>query len=86
MTQIRLARENHKIVRTSHIRAFAEQKVLEFHDPDFNFKAGKSWVTSFKKRNHLSSRRITRLVSRREIQSFDEILEAAKTFQDEIKD
>lgn len=79
------ARSTFKIVRSSHLRQWAMQRLSEFQDPSFKFKASASWVTKFKRRHKVSSRKITRLVSKREVKSDEEIAVAAKNFQNEIQ-
>lgn len=78
------ARKSFKILRSSHLRQFPIQKYLEINDLSLKFKATSSWLDKFKKRNRISSRKITQLVSKREVKSGHEILEAAKKFQAEI--
>lgn len=84
LAQIQEARKTHKILRASHIRTFALQKYIEMNDPSFTFKASKGWLSKFKKRFKISSRQITRLVSKREIRDETQIQAAAKSFQEDI--
>lgn len=80
------ARVTYKIIRASHIRNFAIQKFLELKDEGFHtFKASESWLSRFKSRHNISSRKITRLVSKREVKSEQEIIDSALKFQNEIK-
>ncbi|OXA46524.1 Tigger transposable element-derived protein 6 [Folsomia candida] len=75
----------HKILRASHLRYWAMQKFLEINDPSIKFKASKSWADRFKSTHRISHRKITQLVSKREIKSEQEILDSAKKFQAEIR-
>jgi Tc5 transposase-like DNA-binding protein len=80
------ARSTYKIVNASHIRGFAMQKFQELKDDSFHtFKASESWLTRFKRRYGISSRKITRLVSKREVKSELEILISAEKFQTDIR-
>lgn len=79
------ARKSFKIIRASHLRMWAMEKLAQLNDPKLRLKAGKSWVSRFKKAHNISSRKINRLVSKREVKSEDEILASAKRFQSEIQ-
>lgn len=85
MEQVKTCRDIHKILRTSHLRCFALQKYLEINDPSLKFKASQTWIKRFKSKYRISSRKITRLVSKREIRSEEEILMSANRFQREIR-
>jgi Tc5 transposase C-terminal domain/Tc5 transposase DNA-binding domain len=84
LDQVKECRKTFKILRASHLRIFAMQKYIQLNTPSFIFKASQSWVTKFKKRHRISSRKITKLVSRREIREEEEILESARAFQSDI--
>ncbi|CAL8116561.1 unnamed protein product [Orchesella dallaii] len=49
------------------------------------FSASHGWVNDFKKRYGISSRKITRLVSKNDVRSMDEILKNAAAFQVDVK-
>jgi len=78
------ARKNLHAVRNIHLRRWAMQASQTFLDPRFTFKASARWLTNFKSRRGISSRKITRLVSRRQFRSFEAILEQGKKFQTEL--
>lgn len=84
LQQFTECRKTYKILRASNFRSFAIQKYIHINDFDLNFKASKSWFKRFKRRYKISSRKITRLVSRREIKDEKQIAENAKNFQNNI--
>ena len=51
----------------------------------FKFKAGKTWVDNFKRRNNIRQRRITKYVTEKEVKGMDEVLVAADKFRKQIK-
>lgn len=79
------ARKSFKIVRGSHLRTWALEKLAQINDPQLKLKAGDSWLYRFKTAHNISSRKINRLVSKREVKSEEDILKSAKNFQTEIK-
>ncbi|CAL8127138.1 unnamed protein product [Orchesella dallaii] len=79
------ARNDFKCIKESNLHSWAIQASQTFQDDTFAFKASHSWVDSFKKKHGITSRRITKLVTRREILSMDAIHESAKAFQLGIK-
>lgn len=83
--QLKEARKSYKILRSSHLRAWALQKCQEFNDSSFQFKASKTWLDRFKSSNRISSRKINQLISKREVKSAEEILNSAKKFQLDIR-
>lgn len=83
--QVQEARKTFKILRSSHLRFWAIQKCLEFNDVNFKFKGSPSWLIRFKSTHRISSRKITQLISKREVRSEEEILASAKKFQSEIR-
>lgn len=80
------ARAINKIIRSNHIKRWGIQKYLTFPDESFKFNASNKWVDKFKKRHKISSRKVVRLVSRKEMTESDSIIQAAKEFQHEIKE
>lgn len=79
------ARETFKILRSSHLRSFAMQKYAEISNPKPNFMASSMWLKTLKRKYKIASRKINRLVSKREVKSEEEIMEAASNFQKEIQ-
>lgn len=84
--RVQKARESFKILRASHLRSFAMQKYLKIAYPKPEFKASSMWMKNFRKSHKIASRKITRLVSKREVKSEKEILDAAEKFQKEIRE
>ena len=66
------ARDLGKIIRSRHIRVWAEKKSLEI-DPRGSFKASRSWVDQLKSEFRISSRKINALQSKRKILNPDEL-------------
>lgn len=83
--ELEKARKIHKIIRVSHLKYWGMKKYLELDDNSFKFKASKSWCDKFKLDYRISSRKITKLISKREVKSQDQILESAKKFQTDIR-
>lgn len=83
--QLQEARSTFKIIKASHIRNWAVEKFTTLGRSTLNFKCGRGWIDRFKKSHKVSSRKINRLVSKREVRSQKTIHEAAKKFREEIK-
>jgi hypothetical protein len=79
------ARKEFKILHAFDLRAWAMQCCQTFIDTGFLFKASGHWLSNFKTRHGITSRRVTKLVNRRHIRSQDEILQSAHNFQEEVK-
>lgn len=79
------ARKQLLSVRDTNIRDWALQARQTFQDDNFHFKASARWIEYFKERHAITSRKITKLVSRHEHRSFDEILKSAKSFQENVR-
>ncbi|CAL8119248.1 unnamed protein product [Orchesella dallaii] len=75
------ARKDHKCIKETNIRDWAMQAFQSFRDESFQFVASHTWIHEFKKKYRISSRKVTKLVTRREIKSMEEILTDAKKFQ-----
>jgi len=75
------ARSNHKQIKGSNLRSWALQASQSFRDDSFAFKASDSWLDGFKKKYRITSRKVTKLVTKREIKSSEDIQNSAKTFQ-----
>lgn len=80
------ARSTYQIIRPSHLKTFALEKYLDISDPKPAFKFSLKWLKTFRRNYKIGSRKITRLVSKREVCSEEEILEAATKFQQKIRD
>ena len=66
------ARELGTIMRSRHIRVWAEKKSFQI-DPRGSFKASRSWVDQLKSEFRISSRKINALQSKRKILNPDEL-------------
>lgn len=75
------ARNRHHPVHDKDLRRWALHIAKSIN---FEFKASLSWVYRFKKENQISSRK-AKIISSRSIQNQEEILNAAKEFQELIK-
>lgn len=53
--------------------------------PELPFRASKSWADLFTRKNRLVTRKITHLVFRHEIASFEELNKATDLFRNEMK-
>jgi len=80
------ARQELKCVHESTIKLWALEAAQSFRDPSFNFKASSYWMAKFKENHGITSRKITKLVSRREATNADSILTSAGNFQTETKE
>ena len=77
------ARAEHLIVHDIHLKRWALQKAREIDDN--TFKASNNWVLRFKRRHALCSRKITKLVTQREVIDADIINNSANNFVSKIK-
>ena len=57
----------------------------QFLSDTFKFKAGKTWVDNFKRRNSIRQRRIMKYVTEKEVKGMDEVLATADKFRKQIK-
>lgn len=72
-------RQQYQQVTTRNLQQWALAAAAQFID--FNFKASDRWVTAFKQKHKISQRKITKLVSKKEAASMEEILASAETFR-----
>ncbi|CAL8119363.1 unnamed protein product [Orchesella dallaii] len=79
------ARKELKCIKESNLKLWAAEAAQSFRDASFKFKACSFWIAKFKEKHSISSRKITKLVSKREVASMESILEAATKFQQTIK-
>ncbi|CAL8138491.1 unnamed protein product [Orchesella dallaii] len=79
------ARKELKCIKESNLKLWAAEAAQSFRDASFKFKASSFWIAKFKEKHSISSRKITKLVSKREVASMESILEAATKFQQTIK-
>jgi hypothetical protein len=81
------SRRKYKMIRGTQLRRWALQRAAEFtkQKQPLPFKAGESWLTKFKRRHRISSRKITHHVNRRQVNNPSEIISSAKLFQEDIK-
>lgn len=84
LQNVRECKTFHKISRASQLQALALWNYIRINESALKFKESKSWLARFKTRNKISYRKITRLVSKQEVQSVDEIITTAKNFQGKI--
>lgn len=79
------SRKDFKFVKERDLQLWGIQAAQSFRDPDFMFKAGPSWIYNFKQRHGITSRKVNKLVGRREVMSMDTILLTAKLFQQNFR-
>lgn len=77
------ARSEFLFVHDVDLKRWALQKAREIDDE--TFKAGDHWILEFKKRHELCSRKVTKLVTQREVLDSDTITDSANSFVTEIK-
>ena len=77
------ARSEFHFVHDIHLKRWALQKAREINDK--TFEASDSWVLHFKRRHALCSRKVTKLITQREIADANTINESAKDFVSKIK-
>ena len=77
------ARYEFHFVHDIHLKRSALQKAREINDR--TFEASDSWVLHFKRRHALCSRKVTKLITQRDIADADTINESAKDFVSKIK-
>jgi hypothetical protein len=82
------ARLSSQIVSSDDLRYWANEKASQFGDPSFvqSFQASPSWVARFRKNNNIASRKITKLVNKREVYNQAAILKSAEEFRRECKE
>ncbi|CAF4170822.1 unnamed protein product [Rotaria sordida] len=70
-------------VHDIHLKRWALQKAREINDN--TFKASNNWVLQFKRRHALCSRKVTKLITQREVLDADTIDNSANNFISKIK-
>lgn len=63
------------------LRQWAMAAANQMQSETFSFKASKHWTDNFKSTHRISQRHVTKFVSNKEVQSFQELLDIAKVFQ-----
>ncbi|CAF1441769.1 unnamed protein product [Didymodactylos carnosus] len=77
------ARSGFHFVRDVHLKRWALQKAREINDR--TFEASDSWILHFKRRHALCSRKVTKLITQREVVDADTINDSANDFVNKIK-
>ncbi|XP_076667942.1 uncharacterized protein LOC143368768 [Andrena cerasifolii] len=80
------ARSLNRQVTTRSLQQWAIQAANQFLSNSFHFSASHTWVTKFKLRNRITQRKVTRFVSKKDTISFQDTLQAAQVFQDQVRD
>lgn len=78
------ARKNHQQVTTRNLQKWALSAASQYED--LYFKASGKLINNFKRKHRIGQRKITKLVSEREIISVHEILIAAEDFRIQARD
>jgi hypothetical protein len=76
------ARNNFLIIHDCDLQRWAKNKAREL---DFEFKASNSWLSRFKKRNGIVSRKVTKIVSTNYVQDQETIKQSANEFLNNSK-
>uniref|UniRef100_T1L054 HTH CENPB-type domain-containing protein n=1 Tax=Tetranychus urticae TaxID=32264 RepID=T1L054_TETUR len=78
------ARASGSIIHYWHLQAWGREEAREVgYD---SFKASRWWIDNFKMKNRIVSRKITRIVSHRELASEQQIIETARSFVTDFND
>ncbi|CAF2838549.1 unnamed protein product, partial [Rotaria sp. Silwood2] len=77
------ARGDFLIVHDTDLKKWSLQKAREIHDT--TFRASDNWVLNFKRRHTLCSRKITKLITKREVLDADTISNSANNFVSKVK-
>ncbi|XP_035708085.1 uncharacterized protein LOC118435775 isoform X1 [Folsomia candida] len=83
LERFREARTGFLPIHTIDIRRWALIKAKEY--PGFNFKACDTWISTFKRRNRISSRKVQKLVKRSTVKEMDQILQQTENFRHHIQ-
>ena len=78
------ARKAYLPIHDSDVRRLAIKKAREVNLNDF--VASHHWLINFKRRHHISSRKITKLVTKHHLEDHSEILKSAENFVKKVKD
>lgn len=78
-------RSEFKTVHDLDLRRWALQKAAEFPNIRKNFKGSGVWVNEFKKKHRISSRKITKIVSKRQLINEDQVMSDAEAFRQNIR-
>jgi len=80
------SRQDHKPVHDSDIQKWAVAKATEFPGFREKFTASRSWILKFKRKRRIRSRKITKLVKKRDNASQELLLKRAEDFRKVIRD
>ncbi|XP_011702627.1 PREDICTED: uncharacterized protein LOC105458780 [Wasmannia auropunctata] len=72
-------------VTTRTLQQWAMATAFPFLSEDFKFQASSTWVTVFKRKHKIKQRKITKFVSKRDIATLEETVQAAEKFQRQTK-
>ncbi len=76
------ARNNFLIIHDCDLQRWTKNKAREL---DFEFKASNSWLSRFKKRNGIVSRKVTKIVSTNYVQDQETIKQSSNEFLNNSK-
>lgn len=79
------ARAQLQQVTTRDLQQWALSIASQYQSESFQFKASLTWVTKFKQKHRIRQRKITKYVSKKEIASVEETLQAAEKFRKMIR-
>lgn len=79
------ARAQFKPIHDITIRRWALERASEFPGVRQQFSASSRWVQYFKNKHHITSRKVTKVVSKRNIRSMEEIVASVENFRAEIQ-
>lgn len=83
-TEFMRARKAYLPIHDSDVRRLAIKKAREINLNDF--VASHHWLINFKSRHHISSRKITKLVTKHHVEDRNEILKSGEDFVKKVKD
>lgn len=83
--QFKAARDPFKTIHDFNIRKWALQAASKFQGPNFQFRASRYWVENFKKRHGITSRKIQKLVSKRDVEDMDKKQQLVDKFREDFK-
>lgn len=83
-TEFLRARNSYLPIHDCDIRRVAIKKAREMDLNDF--VASHHWILDFKRRHNISSRKVTKLVTKHHLEDRDQILKSAETFVKTVKD
>lgn len=79
------ARQECKPVHDMDLRRWALERAAEYPGTRNTFMASSSWTNTFKRNHQISSRKVTKIVSKRNLTSIEDILNNVEEFRMEIQ-